>query len=198
MKQHQKTTPSDTLTAFRPSGVYLSPGLRLGTATSVELCVGGYFRHFNAEASYSFALTSESVWWNYSGLNPVECFYRPMAFAVRLGYGFHVGKTLRLTPQMGFRHLFSPSNSGTELSVAIGSSQRTSASTPGAAFNATSGLLTMRADYALLSWLSVCATPEISFLLRQSDDFERVAALSSKVNGWKGGLSLRVGICAMF
>jgi hypothetical protein len=166
-----------------PSCFYLQAGTQVGSLTAIEGTVGLFIHNINIEASYQHSLAKgETIWWNYKGDDDSnnlsqEVTYQPSAAAVRLGYGFIFGTSVRLTPQVGGRLLFCPSEKG---------------------FNAVSGLVGVRAEYALSPSFCLYAAPELSFAVSKSDDFNRTSAVSSKVKGWGSGFNLRIGASVIF
>lgn len=166
-----------------PTCFYLQAGLQAGSLTAVEGSIGGYISNVNVETSYNFSLgAGETIWWNYVGnsstdVSSTQVIYKPMTAALRAGYGIIMGTRLRLTPQAGARHLF------------VGSEK---------SFHATSALVGLRAEYALMSLLSIYAAPELAFAVNKSDDFDRIANVSDKVKSWATGFNIRLGLSLNF
>ena len=167
---------------FAATGGYVAPFLQVGQLTGVGGGVGGYLHHFNVEASYMMGLakSEEILWHNPSTGSEYSGSYQPAAMGFRLGYGIFCGRTLRLTPQLGAN---------------IVSIKMEGGQSKGYATAATIGL---RAELALGAHFSLFAAPELSLAVKESDIFQQVADVSTKVKAWGGGFNARVGVSVNF
>ncbi len=183
----------DGVSKFKKKNVYIEPQIQLGGMTAFGISLGGYVNHLNVEASYSMGLTeSEEVFWNNtngveSG-NPSSYTYKPSFIGGKVGYAFYLGRPFRITPQVGVGVV---SLKGTEKQE----SDKALDAKNGYALNASASV---KIDYLILPWLGVGITPEYSIALSQSDLYERVADVSSKVDRFSKGFNVRLGVYVTF
>ena len=183
----------DGISRFKKKNVYIEPQIQLGGMTAFGISLGGYVNHLNVEASYLMGLTeSEEVFWNNtSGVesgNPSSYTYKPSFIGGKVGYAFYLGRPFRVTPQVGVGVV---SLNGTEKQE----SDKALDAKNGYALNASASV---KIDYLILPWLGVGITPEYSIALSQSDLYERVADVSSKVDGFAKGFNVRLGVYVTF
>lgn len=181
------------ISEFKKKNIYIEPQIQLGGMTAVGAAVGGFVNHLNVEASFMMGLSeSEEVFWNSSDNTdtgtPSSYTYKPSFFGGKVGYAFYLGRPFRITPQVGVGVI---SLSGTESQK--GDKQLDAKN--GYALNASASV---KIDYLILPWLGVGISPEYALALSQSDLFERVAAVSSKVDGFAKGFNVRLGVFATF
>lgn len=180
------SNPAQTFTLHRQyqqrSQFYLQPMFQIGASTAAGAAVGIFVGNVNFEADYLFGFGSETIYWNYSredvSERPREENLSPTYIDAKVGYGFAVGTRLRITPQVG----------GGIVKI---SGQESSS-------YAVSGIVGMRADIAVASHISVVAAPEYGFSITESDNYRRIADVSSKVEGWNGGFNIRLGLSVYF
>lgn len=183
----------DGVSEFKKKNVYIEPQIQIGGMTAFGISLGGYVNHLNVEASYSMGLTeSEEVFWNNtngveSG-NPSSYTYKPSFIGGKVGYAFYLGRPFRITPQVGVGVV---SLKGTEKQE----SDKALDAKNGYALNASASV---KIDYLILPWLGVGITPEYSIALSQSDLYERVADVSSKVDRFSKGFNVRLGAYVSF
>jgi hypothetical protein len=161
--------------------------------TALGASVGGYYNHLNVEVSYMRGLSeSEEVFWNSTNNtgagSPSSYTYKPSFFGGKVGYAFYLGRPFRITPQVGLGVV---SLNGTENQK----SDNQLDAKNGYALNASASV---KIDYLILPWLGVGITPEYSIALSQSDLYERVADVSSKVDGFAKGFNMRLGVYVTF
>lgn len=183
----------DGISKFKKKNVYIEPQIQLGGMTAFGISLGGYVNHLNVEASYLMGLTeSEEVFWN--NTNGAEsgspsCYaYKSSFIGGKVGYAFYLGRPFRITPQVGVGVV---SLNGTEKQ----DSDKALDAKNGYALNASASV---KIDYLILPWLGVGITPEYSVALSQSDLYERVADVSSKVDGFAKGFNVRLGVYVTF
>ena len=183
----------DGVSRFKKKSVYIEPQIQLGGMTAFGLSLGGYVNHLNVEASYLMGLTeSEEVFWNNtngaeSG-NLSSYTYKPSFIGGKVGYAFYLGRPFRITPQVG---------------VGVVSLNGTEKQKNDKVLDAKNGYVlyasaSVKIDYLILPWLGVGITPEYSIALSQSDLYERVADVSSKVDGFAKGFNVRLGVYVTF
>lgn len=183
----------DEVSRFKKKNVYIEPQIQLGGMTAFGISLGGYVNHLNVEATYLAGLTeSEEVFWNStngaeSG-NLSSYTYKPSFIGGKVGYAFYLGRPFRITPQVGVGVV---SLNGTEKQKSDNALDAKS----GYALNASASV---KIDYLILPWLGVGITPEYSIALSQSDLYERVADVSSKVDGFTKGFNVRLGVYVTF
>jgi len=183
----------DGVSRFKKKNAYIEPQIQLGGMTAFGISLGGYINHLNVEATYLMGLTeSEEVFWNNtngaeSG-NPSSYTYKPSFIGGKVGYAFYLGRPFRITPQVGVGVV---SLNGTEKQK----NDKALDAKNGYALNASASV---KIDYLILPWLGVGITPEYSIALSQSDLYERVADVSSKVDGFAKGFNVRLGVYVTF
>ena len=178
---------------FKKKNVYIEPQIQVGGMTAFGISLGGYVNHLNVEASYLMGLAeSEEVFWNNTNYseagNPSSYTYKPSFFGGKVGYAFYLGRPFRITPQIGVGVV---SLTGTEKQ----NGDKALDAKNGYSLNASASV---KIDYLILPWLGVGITPEFSFTLSQSNLYERVADVSSKVDGFAKGFNVRLGVYVTF
>ena len=180
------------ISEFKKKNIYIEPQVQLGNTMAFGAAIGGYINHLNVEASYMMGLSeSEEIFWNSTNTDagsPSSYTYKPSFFGGKVGYAFYLGRPFRITPQVGVGVV---SLSGTE--SLKGDNQLDAKN--GYALNASASV---KIDYLILPWLGVGVSPEFSVALSQSDLYERVAAISSKVDGFAKGFNVRVEVYVTF
>ena len=181
------------ISEFKKKNIYIEPQIQLGGMTAFGASIGGYVNHLNVEAAYMMGLSeSEEVFWNNTNNadagSPVSYTYKPSFFGGKVGYAFYIGRPFRITPQIGVGVV---SLSGTESQKGDNKLDAKN----GYALNASASV---KIDYLILPWLGVGISPEYTIALSQSDLYERVAAVSSKVDGFAKGFNVRLGVYVTF
>lgn len=181
------------ISEFKKKNIYIEPQIQLGGMTAFGASIGGYVNHLNVEAVYMMGLSeSEEVFWNNTNNadagSPVSYTYKPSFFGGKVGYAFYIGRPFRITPQVGVGVV---SLSGTESQK---SDNKLDAKN-GYALNASASV---KIDYLIQPWLGVGISPEYSLTLSMSDLYERVADVSSKVDGFAKGFNVRIGVYVTF
>lgn len=181
------------ISEFKKKNIYIEPQIQLGSMTAFGTSIGGYVNHLNVEAAYMMGLSeSEEVFWNNTNNvdagSPVSYTYKPSFFGGKVGYAFYIGRPFRITPQVGVGVV---SLSGTESQKGDNKLDAKN----GYALNASASV---KIDYLILPWLGVGISPEYSIVLSQSDLYKRVAAVSSKVDGFAKGFNVRLGVYVTF
>lgn len=185
----------DGVSKFKEKNIYFEPVMQIGGMTAFGVSVGGYLNHLNVELSYMMGLTkSEEIFWNSTNTNTLEtgslsCYtYKPSYFGGKVGYAFYLGRPFRVTPQVGVGVL---SISGTE-------SQKSGKSADAKNGYAINASVSLKVDYLILPWLGVGVSPEYSLTLSKSNLFERVADVSSKIDGYPKGFGIKLGVFFTF
>lgn len=181
------------ISEFKKKNIYIEPQIQLGGMTAFGASIGGYVNHLNVEVSYMMGLSeSEEVFWNSTNNaeagSSVSYTYKPSFFGGKVGYAFYLGRPFRITPQVGVGAV---SLSGTESQK----SDNQLDAKNGYALNASASV---KIDYLILPWLGVGVSPEYSLTLSKSDLYERVADVSSKVDGFAKGFNVRIGVYVTF
>lgn len=181
------------ISEFKKKNIYIEPQIQLGGMTAFGASIGGYVNHLNVEASYMMGLSeSEEIFWNSTNNaeagSPSSYTYKPSFFGGKVGYAFYLGRPFRITPQIGVGVV---SLSGTESKK----SDNQLDAKNGYSLNASASV---KIDYLILPWLGVGVSPEYSLTLSKSDLYERVADVSSKVDGFAKGFNVRIGVYVTF
>ena len=192
-KESSPSAPADSRSVFNKDfNFYADAHFLLGSPSAAGVALGAYVKGIHAEVAYDYSLASPvPLYWTFigdSGLasDPVRQEYKPTSFVSgSLGYGIVLDR-LRLTPRVG---------AGLLTIVADTPSH------PAARYQQTyvvSGAASLRAEYALMPWLSVNLTPAYSFPIQRGVLAERLADYSPAIARWNNGLSLRIGISYNF
>ena len=169
VRQHQQKT-----------SFYLQPTFQCGALTAIGGEVGGYVSNINIEAMYLVGTAeSDKIFWNRPGYNYIDETFAPTVFGVKAGYGIIIGRSFRITPQIGFSSL---SVKGSE----------------GSSCGATSCTLSLRAEYAICSNIGLSLTPEYGISLKRTDLFTKVSEVLPELNEWSEGFNLRLGAYVFF
>lgn len=181
------------ISEFKKKNIYIEPQIQLGGMTAFGAAIGGYVNHLNVEASYMMGLSeSEEIFWNSANnaeAGSPSCYtYKPSFYGGKVGYAFYLGRPFRITPQVGVGVV---SLSGTESKK---NDNKIDAKN-GYTLNASASV---KIDYLILPWLGVGISPEYSLTLSKSDLYERVADVSSKVDGFAKGFNVRIGVYVTF
>lgn len=181
------------ISEFKKKNIYIEPQVQLGSMMAFGAAIGGYVNHLNVEASYMMGLSeSEEVFWNSTNNTdagaPSSYTYKPSFFGGKVGYAFYLGRPFRITPQVGVGVV---SLSGTENQKGDNKLDAKN----GYALNASASV---KIDYLILPWLGVGVSPEFAVALSQSDLYERVADVSSKVDNFAKGFNVRIGVFVTF
>ena len=192
-KESSPSAPADSRSVFNKDfNFYADAHFLFGSPSAAGVALGAYVKGIHAEVAYDYSLASPvPLYWTFigdSGLasDPVRQEYKSTSFVSgSLGYGIVLDR-LRLTPRVG---------AGLLTIVADAPSH------PAARYQQTyvvSGLASLRAEYALMPWLSVSLTPAYSFPIQRGVLAERLADYSPAIARWNNGLSLRIGISYNF
>lgn len=170
---------------------YLQANFMAGNFMSVGGGIGAFFNNINVECNYMLGMeTSETIWWNPIGDNATPCGYTYSASSIdaRLGYGFILGKRIRLTPQAGVAI------------VNINAKDKFNETTDFDASKtyAVSGIVALRFDYVFTPAFAIYISPQYSMAVKKSDYFETMVNVSSKVKGFATGFGGRIGVCVVF
>ncbi len=169
--------------AFK-SSFYLEAGMLIGSTMGPEVSLGAYFGGFNVELNAVLPMgESDNVYWN-KGTQQAVATYKP-TFAVggRLGYGIMVGKSYRITPQVGALLLKTAETMSGNSSGQIASGAYCS-----------SLVIALKLQYLLGKNFGLSLTPEYYLPVMKSEGFKAVSEVSSKVNGWGNGIGVKAAL----
>ena len=152
---------------------------QLGTLFGIGANLGGYIHNVNIEGFATYGLSKAKVYINYVGGKPSnEENVSVVLYGGRAGYGIDFGSRFRLTPQIG-------------AGVIVAKSELLKAT-------AIMGLLALRCEYVFAKHCGVSLTPEYSQSLSKKPVFEKISAVSSKINRWATGFNMRIGLYCYF
>lgn len=161
---------------YQPSQMYIEAIGQFGMANGVGANIGGHFKNFNAEVSYTKILGSEQFYYNSTSSTSLDV--SGYSIGAKVGYGIIVGPKLRVTPQVGAKMLYlnGQDNLSDDVCATIG----------------------CRVEYAIASHFGVSLTPEYSLAVSKDDTAKELTEVSSKIKGWLSGIYLRVGLNVYF
>ena len=140
---------------------------------------GAYIHDFNIEGYITMAIGKDLIHlYNVETMENLEANISGMMFGGKLGYGFKISPSIRITPQVGVGVL---NIKGGDL----GSH----------AICATAGA---RVEVALGKNFGVSLTPEGQYAVSKKEVFKRLEEISVKIKRWGTGASLRVGVYVNF
>lgn len=140
---------------------------------------GAYIHDFNIEGYITMAIGKDLIHlYNVETMENLEANISGMMFGGKLGYGFKISPSIRITPQVGVGVL---NIKGGDL----GSH----------AICATAGA---RVEVALGKNFGVSLTPEGQYAVSKKEVFKRLEEISVKIKRWGTGANLRVGVYVNF
>lgn len=158
--------------------LYIQPMAQVGGLTSAGAAMGCFVSNVNVEVGYVYGFSKETIYWNSVSEDnpgkPVRDSLYPQNLSGKLGYGIVVGSRLRVTPQIGGGLMLVSGHHSDSYAV-----------------NATLGA---RLDYSVVNHISIVAAPEYGFCIKESDTFNVVTNISSKVSGWHKGFKFSIGL----
>ncbi|MDO4801524.1 MAG: PEGA domain-containing protein [Prevotellaceae bacterium] len=176
---------------FKSSMFYFGGGYQAGTMTCAGGIVGAYIHKVNVELSYMVGLSeSEEIFWNHNDASdePSSYTYKPTYMGAKLGYGINLNNRLRITPKVGC--------GVTQLKGTI-KQDNGSKYKPEEAY-AIPLSIGCSLDFALTPWCAIFARPEISFAVSESDIYNNISQVSTKVKGYASGFNALAGLYFYF
>lgn len=170
---------------------YMQANFMAGSFMSVGGGIGAFFNNVNAECNYMQGMeTSETIWWNPTSDDNTPCGYTYSASSIdaRMGYGFILGKRIRLTPQAGVA----------VVNIKAKDTFNETSDFDASKAYAVSGIAALRFDYAFTPAFAIYLSPQYSMAMKKSDYFETMENVSSKVKGFATGFGGRIGVCVVF
>ena len=125
---------------------------------------------------------TEEIYWksihDFSFVATVGDKFSANAIVIKAGYGFKIANRFRITPQAGAQMTL----------VKSGTSYYADGS------KTISAVIAARCIVAVLPWLGVSLTPEYAFRIHETDGYEALRSVSSKVDKWSKGFNIKVGV----
>lgn len=174
---------------FQKNSFYIGAEAQVGGIFSAVGVVGAYVQGVNAEFRYRYPLqnVTQTAYFNsFRGNGEIE---QPTAISIQsksqlagmLGYGILFSRRSRLTPAIGIG--YAPITG--EMEKGSLSEQKT---------YVLSGIVNVKAEFALSPFVSVIASPEYGFPFRKSTFIEVFEPACPKMKTWYGGFGLNIGI----
>lgn len=163
---------------------YAGVGYCIMPSNSVQIVWGAYFKNFQNEFIYSRGLTnSDIIYWYNPNINerPKTATYSNSVYNIRVGYGFVLNNTFRITPQLGFAHLVLSESVDSDEKYANGAY----------ASSLTTGI---KMDIALYRWCALSITPYYSIPVKKSGGYQTLENLSNQIKGFSSGFGLQVNL----
>ena len=165
---------------------YAEAAMRAGSFMAFGGNLGGYIHKFNVEMSF-FRGTgdSETVYWNDGTASPGTTVYHPaMYYSLKFGYGIPLGTRFRITPQIGATRLQLQEDASDGIERLDGC-------------NVTGAVVAVRCS-ARFGHFGVSLSPEYAYGMFCSDGYDLLKGQSSTVEGWGGGLGVKLGLMLAF
>ncbi len=167
-----------------PYEIYLQVGYNVHVCTGISATMGGYINNKNMELGFIFpSKEKEHIYWSDptdKNKEPLGAIYQPrFGFLWKFGYGFRVGRCVRLTPQIGILYVQLKEIPDTEDVV----------SDP----DGSSYSIGMRCSWALCRHIGITLTPEYLASLLQADGYKQIANVSNKIKSLGCGFNINVG-----
>lgn len=173
---------------MRDSEFFLGTAVHLGGVTALDGFVGGYVKGvfcecrvrypFNAKRSLHYNLLQDDDSYSSSHALSVRSYYMIEGLA---GYGFQFGERFRLTPCVGLR------NTSITGVTTDGSLERQET-------YMLSGVGSVKAEFAILPFLSVVVSPDIAVPFTKNSFISLIESASPSVSRWYGGFGLNIGV----
>lgn len=166
------------------SKFYVEAGMLIGGTMAPELSIGTYLGGFNVELNMMLPMgKSDEVYW-YKGNQQVVATYKP-SFAVggRIGYGIMVGKSFRITPQVGVNFMKTAETLGDNASANIASGAYCS-----------SLVVAVKLQYLVSKNFGISISPEYDAHIMKSEGFKAISESSKKVKGWGNGIGVKAAL----
>ena len=172
----------------RKNEFYIEGNAAFGTLTALGGTMGFYASNLNFEGSYLMGMDeSEPVYWSNGADMPVRCTYKPsQIISGKFGFGIGIANCLRMTPQVGV-YIVQGKESYSDEGYTI-------AGKP----SVVSGLCSLRLTVGFAKCLGLSVTPEYAFPVSKSKGFEKLEAVSPKIQKWGNGFSLKAGFVLLF
>ncbi len=176
----------------KPFSFYVQAGAEAGSMMGADFSIGAIFHGFNLQADYTLGFQkSETIYWNYyeidSNLEPGERTYKPsVILGGRVGYQINCTEKFSLIPQVGIRH----SKFKEDYIYGWLDFIKTT--------YCVSGLIALRAHYAISSHIGVGVTPQFYIKAKAGEGFDTLADISSKIKGYGTGFSVNASLVFSF
>ena len=171
---------------FYFSGEYQFIGL-----SGIKGSIGGFIKNINIEGDFIYSFNkSETIYWNFldTMTKPYGYSYRPMYYGGRFGYGFIIGKRLRITPQIG----------GGILDIR-GRVVEYGLYDPEAYFcYCVTGVAGLRVDFAVTPFMAISLMPNYNIPVVKSNLYDRLLSALPTLDDCASGFALSAGICFFF
>ena len=173
---------------FKPIELYAGYSYNVMPISAWSVFNGAYIKNINFELGYGQSLkASEPIYWHASNtdIRPIKATYGNRVFKVRLGYGFILNNTFRITPQVGLSYLVLRESTETEQKIAGGSNS----------FNLSFGA---KIDVAITRWAAFSIVPEYSMGLIKSDGYKALEKMSSQIKNMSNGLGVHASFSVRY
>lgn len=165
---------------------YIEGNYSVGGYSGYGGTVGMFIHNWNLEGTFLVgAQTSDPVFARYDFDELGSAFsystYKSMNIGGRIGYGFRLGRQIRLTPQVGMAVVKLKEDENTYEPLFDGSSS-------------ISATLGARMSWAFRSWLALTLTPEFAIPVMDTDGYKVAREVSSDIDKWSKGFNLRAGL----
>ena len=168
---------------------YLGLGYQFGNNTSVGASLGGYFNNVNIEGSFGYGLSSTNIYWlNSIGYSPAVYTYTPLSLCAKAGYGIIVGRSLRLTPQVGAGAIML---NGKVVDPGYSDPKASAAYQIAAQANVRIGL-------AFTYGMELFVTPSYSISVYKSPLYNHLSEYSTVVSNYGEGFNTQLGVAFLF
>lgn len=167
---------------------YLGGGYRIMPISGLQGTLGGYLYNINVEFGYlKGSGKSEAIYWYTPGVNmrPTMATYGSTMYQLRVGYGWALNNTFRITPQVGGGYIVLTEITESDEVYANGA-------------YATSFTAGIKIDCAFSKWWAITFVPEYSIAMKKSEGFQLLEGLSTYIKGLSSGLGLNVNLNVRF
>ncbi|MCC8113350.1 MAG: PEGA domain-containing protein [Bacteroidales bacterium] len=173
----------------KPFSFYVQAGAEAGSMMGADFSIGAIFHGFNLQADYTLGFQKQTLYWNFND-NLVDGAYGPdvesyklsIVFGGRIGYQINYTDKFSLTPQVGGQYTRIKGNKYGRITSTF----------------CTSGLIAVRAHYAINSNLGASFTPQFYFKTKAGERFDFIADPSSKIKGWGTGFTVNISLVVSF
>lgn len=174
----------------KPTHLYAEVGYQLLDYSGIGVALGGYFKNLNLELGYTMGgQESDIYWYSEDGNTRVLTTYAANRLHLKLGYGFTVGNSIQITPQLG-GGLLLLKNGNSDIDNAL--------NTAWGKTYAVQWIGAVRMTYAILPWCQLVVTPEYAGALKKGPLFNVLGNTSSNIKAWGTGLSIKAGFSFYF
>lgn len=178
----------EKLTSKDLNNYYVGASFQAISLMGAGVHVGAYFHGVNVELGflYGFDKSTDINWYESNGTKVGTSSYSPMTAYVNAGYGFYLGKKILLTPYVGAGLL-------TCNSKWDGSGKDTKA-TPNSIYM----LGGAKVSFLIGKNFSVSVAPQYNFSIKESDSFNYLGKIDSKIADWGNGFNVKADFSILF